>query len=60
MAVTQVPAGVGLFARPGAGAVTLALLFGLFGLIHGVSQIVAGVQPRRAGTPPRTVLPDAV
>src|ERR1700693_1804574 len=32
-----------LFARPGVGAVTLALLFGLFSLVYGISQVVMGV-----------------
>jgi len=41
--------GVVLFARPNIGAVTLALLFGLFSLIYGVSQMVTGVELRRAG-----------
>jgi uncharacterized membrane protein HdeD (DUF308 family) len=41
--------GVVLFARPGVGAVTLALLFGLFSIIYGVSQIVMGVELRRTG-----------
>ena len=41
--------GVLLFARPGVGAVTLALLFGLYSLIYGFSQITAGVQARRLG-----------
>src|SRR5215470_11598067 len=41
--------GVVLFARPNVGAVTLALLFGLFSLIYGVSQITMGVQLRRSG-----------
>ena len=41
--------GVVLFARPGVGAVTLALLFGLFSIIYGVSQIVMGVDLRRTG-----------
>jgi uncharacterized membrane protein HdeD (DUF308 family) len=41
--------GVVLFARPNVGAVTLALLFGLFSLIYGVSQIVMGVELRRTG-----------
>jgi len=41
--------GVLLFARPGVGAVTLALLFGLFALIYGVSQITMGVELRRTG-----------
>ena len=38
-----------IFARPNVGAVTLALLFGLFSLIYGVSQITTGVELRRTG-----------
>jgi uncharacterized membrane protein HdeD (DUF308 family) len=41
--------GLVLFARPGVGAITLALLFGLFKLTSGTSQVVMGVQSRRAG-----------
>jgi uncharacterized membrane protein HdeD (DUF308 family) len=41
--------GVLLFARPGVGAVTLALLFGLYSLIYGFSQITVGVQVRHLG-----------
>ena len=41
--------GVVLFARPNVGAVTLALLFGLFSLIYGVSQIMTGLELRRTG-----------
>jgi uncharacterized membrane protein HdeD (DUF308 family) len=51
--------GVVLFARPGIGAVTLALLFGLFALMYGISQIVLGVQVRSTGRTLRSVLPDA-
>jgi uncharacterized membrane protein HdeD (DUF308 family) len=51
--------GVLLFARPGVGAVTLALLFGLFSLIYGISQIVTGTQLRRTGKSLHSVLPDA-
>jgi uncharacterized membrane protein HdeD (DUF308 family) len=39
--------GVVLFARPGLGAVTLALLFGLYAMIYGFSQITAGNQLRQ-------------
>jgi uncharacterized membrane protein HdeD (DUF308 family) len=35
-----------LFARPGVGALTLALLFGLYSLIYGFSQVTAGIQLR--------------
>jgi uncharacterized membrane protein HdeD (DUF308 family) len=41
--------GVLLFARPGVGAVTLALLFGLYSMIYGFSQISAGIQLRHLG-----------
>jgi uncharacterized membrane protein HdeD (DUF308 family) len=41
--------GVVIFARPNIGAITLALLFGLFSLIYGVSQITTGVELRRTG-----------
>jgi uncharacterized membrane protein HdeD (DUF308 family) len=42
--LVSVAFGVLLFARPGVGAITLALLFGLFSLIYGVSRITLGVQ----------------
>jgi uncharacterized membrane protein HdeD (DUF308 family) len=48
--------GVVLFARPGIGAVTLALLFGLFALIYGISQIVIGVELRRTGDDLHSIL----
>ena len=41
--------GVLLFARPGVGAVTLALLFGLFSLIYGFAQINAGIHVHQIG-----------
>ncbi|MDX6392598.1 MAG: hypothetical protein QOJ73_3661 [Streptosporangiaceae bacterium] len=54
--LVSVAFGVVLFSRPGLGAVTLALLFGLFNLTSGFSLIVMGVQARRTG---RALLPDA-
>jgi uncharacterized membrane protein HdeD (DUF308 family) len=51
--------GVVLFARPGVGAYTLALLFGLFALIYGVSQIAGGIQLRSAGKDARELLHSA-
>jgi uncharacterized membrane protein HdeD (DUF308 family) len=42
--------GLLLFARPGVGAITLALLFGLYSLIYGFSQISAGMHVRSLGT----------
>ena len=41
--------GVVLCARPSIGAVTLALLFGLFSLIAGIWMLVQGIQLRHAG-----------
>jgi uncharacterized membrane protein HdeD (DUF308 family) len=41
--------GVVLSSRPDVGAVTLALLYGLFSLTFGVSQIVMGIEARRGG-----------
>jgi hypothetical protein len=41
--------GVVLCARPGLGAVTLALLFGLFNLIAGTWMLVQGIDLRRTG-----------
>jgi uncharacterized membrane protein HdeD (DUF308 family) len=51
--------GVVLFSRPGVGAVTLALLFGLFSLIYGISQITLGIQLRQTGQTLPSVLEDA-
>jgi uncharacterized membrane protein HdeD (DUF308 family) len=51
--------GVVLFARPNVGAVTLALLFGLFSIIYGASEIVLGVELRRTGQSAREVLEHA-
>ena len=39
--------GVVLYARPGIGAITLALLFGLFNLIFGIWMLVQGIELRR-------------
>jgi uncharacterized membrane protein HdeD (DUF308 family) len=38
--------GIVLFARPGMGAVTLALLFGLFSLVYGFSALFEGIDLR--------------
>jgi uncharacterized membrane protein HdeD (DUF308 family) len=57
--LVSVAFGVVLFARPGVGAVTLALLFGLFSLIYGISQITLGSQLRRTGQTLHSVLEDA-
>src|ERR1700722_9970192 len=45
--LVSVAFGVLLFGRPGVGAVNLALLFGLYSLIYGFSQINAGLHVRQ-------------
>ena len=45
--LVSVAFGVVLFSRPGLGAVTLALLFGLYTMIYGFSQITAGIHLRQ-------------
>jgi uncharacterized membrane protein HdeD (DUF308 family) len=47
--LVSVAFGVVLFARPGVGAVTLALLFGLYSMIYGFSQITMGIHVRQLG-----------
>jgi uncharacterized membrane protein HdeD (DUF308 family) len=47
--LVSVAFGVLLFARPGVGVLTLALLFGLYALIYGFSQISVGIQVRHLG-----------
>lgn len=49
--------GMVLFASPGLGAVTLALLFGIFAIIYGACHIVTGVRLRRAGQAPNANRP---
>jgi uncharacterized membrane protein HdeD (DUF308 family) len=51
--------GVVLFGRPDVGAVTLTLLFGLFNLIFGISQIVRGIEVRRTGRTLHSVVQEA-
>ncbi len=45
--LVSVAFGVVLFARPGMGAITLALLFGLFNLIYGARTFVQGIELRQ-------------
>jgi uncharacterized membrane protein HdeD (DUF308 family) len=49
--------GVVLCARPGIGAITLALLFGLFNLIAGTWILVQGIELRRTEKTPHSVRP---
>ena len=57
--LVSVAFGVLLFARPNVGAVTLALLFGLFSLFYGITEIVMGAQLHRTGKTLHSVLQDA-
>ena len=50
--------GVVLCARPGVGAITLALLFGLFNLILGIWLVVQGIELRRTGKTMDSALPE--
>ena len=54
--LVSVAFGVVLFAWPGPGAVTLALLFGIFTIVYGVTQITTGIQLRRTGQAVRSAL----
>jgi uncharacterized membrane protein HdeD (DUF308 family) len=47
--LVSVAFGVVLFAHPGVGAITLALLFGLFNLVFGARALVHGIELRRTG-----------
>jgi len=57
--LVSVAVGVVLFASADVGVVTLALLFGPFSLIYGVSQIVMGTELCRIGQTLQPVLPNA-
>jgi uncharacterized membrane protein HdeD (DUF308 family) len=46
--LVSVAFGAVLFARPGAGAITLALLFGLYNLVYGARALVQGIELRQA------------
>ena len=51
--------GIVLGARPDIGAYTLALLFGLYSLFFGVSEIVMGIQARSTGKGLQSIMPNA-
>jgi uncharacterized membrane protein HdeD (DUF308 family) len=57
--LVSVAFGVVLFAHPNIGAFALALLFGLYSLIYGVSLIVMGVDARRAAKDVHKAMADA-
>ncbi len=46
-----------LFAHPGVGAITLALLFGLFNLVYGTRALVQGIELRRTGNAVHSAVP---
>jgi uncharacterized membrane protein HdeD (DUF308 family) len=50
--------GAALFAHPAVGAVTIAVLFGLFNLIHGTWELVLGIDLRRTSKKVETTLSD--
>jgi uncharacterized membrane protein HdeD (DUF308 family) len=50
--------GVVLCARPGMGAIALALVFGLFNLIAGIWMIVQGIELSRTSKPLDSAVPD--
>jgi uncharacterized membrane protein HdeD (DUF308 family) len=50
--------GVVLFAHPGVGALTLAVLFGLFNLVYGGWALVHGIELRRTVKSLRSPVPD--
>jgi uncharacterized membrane protein HdeD (DUF308 family) len=51
--------GVVLCARPHMGAITLALLFGLFNLIAGIWMVVQGIELRRTGKTLDSAFPES-
>jgi uncharacterized membrane protein HdeD (DUF308 family) len=55
--VVSVAFGVVLFAHPGVGAITLALLFGLFNLVYGARAVVQGIELRRTRNAVHSALP---
>jgi uncharacterized membrane protein HdeD (DUF308 family) len=56
--LASVAFGVALFAHPGIGAITLALLFGLFNLIYGTSVLAQGIELRQTRKTLHSVLPE--
>jgi uncharacterized membrane protein HdeD (DUF308 family) len=57
--LVSVAFGIVLAARPGVGAVTLALLFGFYSMIYGVSLVVLGIQGRSTGKTLESVMSPA-
>jgi len=58
--LVSVAFGVVLFAHPGIGAITLALLFGLFNLVFGARALVHGIELRRTGNAVRSAVHESI
>jgi uncharacterized membrane protein HdeD (DUF308 family) len=58
--LVSVAFGVVLFAHPGVGAITLALLFGLFNLVFGACALVQGIELRRTGNAVHTAVHERI
>ena len=58
--LVSVAFGVVLFAHPGVGAITLALLFGLFNLVFGARALVQGIELRRTGNAVHSAVHDGI
>jgi len=56
--VVTIAFGVVLFAHPGIGALTLAVLFGLFNLTYGGWALMHGIELRQTGKSVNSVVPD--
>jgi uncharacterized membrane protein HdeD (DUF308 family) len=56
--LVSVAFGVVLFAHPGVGAITLALLFGLFNLVYGARALVQGIELRRTRNAVHSAVPE--
>ncbi len=52
--------GVVLFSHPGVGAITLALLFGLFNLVYGARALLQGIELRRTRNASHPAVPEQV
>jgi uncharacterized membrane protein HdeD (DUF308 family) len=57
--LVSIALGVVLSASPDIGAVSLALVFGLFAIVYGVSQLVLAAQARNAGGDLKAVMQPA-
>ncbi len=56
--LVSVAFGMVLFAHPGVGAITLALLFGLFNLVYGARALMQGIELRRIRNAVHSAVPE--